>query len=524
MTACAIAPDLSKVEAYVSAREKVDSLIKQLRSPETQQMTEYEVENLIETEGREILRRLLKAHLDERGPGKVAEPVIDKNQREHTHQRLESCKIKSIFGDVIFQRQGYGGRGIETLRPLDADLNLPPKQYSHTLQRRIAITVAGQSYDGAVKTIREMTGISIGKRQAEQTAIDAAQDFECFYKTQRTHTTDEAKATGEILALQMDGKGVRMLKQDLREQTRLEAEKRNPRMDHRRSSGEKAGAKRMSTVAAAYTIAPMVRAPEDIARELKPKNEPLPARPRPEKKRVWASLEHSPETIVEQMFEEAARRDPETSKQRVALVDGNKTQIQLLKAAAAKNGIQLTIIVDLIHVLEYVWDAAWALHEKGDPNAEVWVQERLVDLLLGNSSRVAAGIRISAARRKLCAKAREPIDACATYLINHREYLRYDQYLAAGYPIATGVIEGACRHLVKDRMDLTGARWSLKGAEAVLKLRSLVSSGDFDEYWAFHLQQDYQRNHAAHYAEGKPPKPISMLASKGEAPHLRLVK
>jgi hypothetical protein len=138
-------------------------------------------------------------------------------------------------------------------------------------------------------------------------------------------TADEAKAASEILVLQMDGKGIRMLKQDLREQTRLEAEKRNPRMDHRRSSGEKAGSKRMSTVAAVYTIAPLVRTPEDIVRELKPKNEPQPARPRPEKKRVWASLEHSPETIVKQMFEEAARRDPQASKQRVALVDGNKT-------------------------------------------------------------------------------------------------------------------------------------------------------------------------------------------------------
>ena len=163
MTACAIAPDLSKAEAYLQAREKFDSLLAQLRAPKTQRMTESEVENLIEIEGREVLRCLLQAHLDERGPGQVAEPVIDKNQREHRHQRLETCEIKSIFGNVILERQGYGGRRIETLRPLDAELNLPQKLYSHALQRRIAITVAGQSYDTAVKTIREMNGVSIGK-------------------------------------------------------------------------------------------------------------------------------------------------------------------------------------------------------------------------------------------------------------------------------------------------------------------------------------------------------------------------
>jgi hypothetical protein len=524
MSACAIAPDLSKTEVYLSARQQMDHLIGQLRAPKTQRMTESEVENLIETEGRELLRRLLQAHLEDRGPGKVAEPVIDKDEREHTHQRAESCKIKSIFGGVKLERQGYSGRGIGTLRPLDAELNLPQKLYSHTLQRRIALTVADKSFDGAVKTIREMNGISIGKRQAEQIAIDAAQDFDRFYETHRSQTVDEAKATIQILAMQMDGKGVRMIKQDLREQTRREAEKRQPHLDHRRSSGEKAGAKRMSTVAAVYTIAPHLRAPEDIVRELKPKDEPLPTPPKPEAKRVWASVEHSPEEIVKQMFEEAARRDPERTKRRVVLVDGNQTQIRLLEAAAIKNKVGQTIVGDLIHVLEYLWDAAWALHEKGDPNVEVWVTERLVDILLGNSSRVAAGIRISATKLGMSIKKREPIDACATYLINMRKYLRYDRYLAAGYPIATGVIEGACRHLVKDRLEITGARWSLKGAEAVLKLRSLVASGDFDEYWQFHLQQEYQRNHTDHYADGKPPKPISPLDPERKEPSLRLVK
>jgi len=524
MTACTIALDLSKVEAYIPAQKQMGLIIEQLRAPKTQRMTESEVENLIETEGRELLRRLLQAHLEERGPGKVSEPVIDKDQHEHTHQRLESCDIKSIFGEVTLEREGYGGRGLENLRPLDAELNLPHKLYSHTLRRRIAVTVAQGSYDEAVATIAELTGVKVGKRQAEQTAIEAGKDFDSFYETQRAQTARQVKSTSEILVLQMDGKGVRMLRTDLREQTRLAAEKRSPRLDHRRSKGEKPHTKRISTVAATYTIAPFVRVPEDIIRELKPRDEPLPTRPRPEDKRVWASLEHSPETIVKQMFEEASRRDPKESKQWVAIVDGNRTQIQLLEAEAAKQRRQLTIILDLIHVLEYVWDAAWALHEEGDPNAEVWVQERLVDILLGNSSRVAAGIRRSATLRCLSAKERAPIDSCADYLINHRELMRYDQYLAAGYPIATGVIEGACRYLVKDRMDITGARWSLKGAEAVLKLRSLLASGDFDEYWEFHLRQEYERNYANHYADGKVPIPISPLEEKRNGSHLRRVK
>jgi hypothetical protein len=80
-------------------------------------------------------------------------------------------------------------------------------------------------------------------------------------------------------------------------------------------------------------------------------------------------------------------------------------------------------------------------------------------------------------------------------LLKNKERFDYATALANGWPIATGIIEGACRHLVKDRMDLTGARWSLDGAEAVLRLRSLRTSGDFEEYMAFHHRQERQRNY-----------------------------
>ena len=83
-----------------------------------------------------------------------------------------------------------------------------------------------------------------------------------------------------------------------------------------------------------------------------------------------------------------------------------------------------------------------------------------------------------------------PIDWC---LIKNKKRLAYDTALADGLPIASGVIEGACRHLINDRLDITGARWSLAGAEAMLKLRSLKSSGDFDEYWSFHKKQSKLR-------------------------------
>ncbi len=143
----------------------------------------------------------------------------------------------------------------------------------------------------------------------------------------------------------------------------------------------------------------------------------------------------------------------------VSLVDGDPHQLKRIIDTAEHHEVEVTIIFDIIHVIEYLWKASYCFFKEGSDEAEQWVTERALRILQGSSSHVAAGM-----------------------------------------PIATGVIEGACRHLVKDRMDLTGARWSLVGAEAVLKLRAIRTSGDFDEYWEFHKRQDYKRNHASRYA------------------------
>ena len=524
MAACAAVPKLVQADAYLSAQEQFYSIKSHLRSAQAQRMTHSELEQFLDLEGRELLRQMFQAHLDERGPGAVTESVVDANGQEHTHQRLHSRSLRTIFGEVTVDRQGYGGRGLESLHPLDAELNLPPESYSHTLQRQIACATAKESYDEVVISIRDQTGVTVPKRQVEELARRASRDFELFYKQQRSQTAREVKKTGSILAITSDGKGVPMLKSDLREATRKAAQERQPRLKHRRSPGEKSRTKRMSMVAAVYTIEPFVRTPEQIVRELAPVHEALPQRPRPEDKRVWASIKHPPEAIIKQAFEEAQRRDPKQTKEWIALVDGNQTQLDLLRLTAKGYGVKLVIILDLIHVLEYLWKAAWAFHNAGDAAVESWVTERLAEILRGHSSLVAAGMRRSATLRGLSDLERAPVDDCADYLLKYREFLRYDRYLAKGYPIATGVIEGACRYLVKDRMEKTGARWSLEGAEAVLRLRSLRASGDFDEYWDFHLRQEYKRNHEARYEKGQAPEPQPVSKSKPKASRLRLVK
>ena len=317
-----------------------------------------------------------------------------------------------------------------------------------------------------------------------------------------------------------DGKGVVMHEQDLREQTRKAAQKRKPQMETRLSKGEKKNAKRMATVAAIYTIGTFHRTPQDLLPgNNKPHKEKSPC---PEQKRVWASLEKSAAQVIESAFSEASHRDPKQEKNWVALVDGENHQLRILKRMAKKQGIDLTIIVDIIHVIEYLWKAGRAFHPQSGPELEKWVQHRLLKILEGKAGLMAGGMRRSATMKELTDKQRESVETCATYLKNKAPYLKYDRYLDLGFPIATGVIEGACRHLVKDRMDITGAKWRLTSAEAVLRLRALRSSNDFDEYWDFHESCEYERNHQNFYQDGEVP-PTTLPQPLSKPGHLRVI-
>ncbi|HIC15490.1 MAG TPA: ISKra4 family transposase, partial [Gemmatimonadetes bacterium] len=301
----------------------------------------------------------------------------------------------------------YVARDTTSLQPLDAELNLPKEVYSHGVRKRVAEEASKDSYEETVDSVAKTTGAAVGKRQVEELAIRASSDFEAFYQTREVQRENEEEPTGEVLAISVDGKGIVMRKQDLREQTRKKAERQSHKLSKRLSKGEKRNAKRMATVATVYSIQPFVRQPEDIVAELRPAEQPV-KRPRPENKRVWASVERPPEAVITEAFEEALRRDPEHNKQWVALVDGNETQLRLLKECTVRFGVVLTIVLDLIHVLGYLWKAAFVFHKEGSEEAQDWVTERLLRLLQGQSSRVAAGIRRSATRLQAVSRTARP--------------------------------------------------------------------------------------------------------------------
>ena len=491
------------IEYYADTVAQFEHLLGRLTHAEAQRMNHGELEAMVQAEGGELLRRMVQGHLDQRSAQEpIRERVVGEDGTPRT-QRREACRrrLETRFGEVIVTRRGYGGRGLDSVFPLDAELNLPPDKYSHGLREVVVQEVVRGSFDEAVDHLLRAGGGQMAKRQAEEVAVHLSQDFDAFYG-QPLAPLPAAANEGKLLVISADGKGIVMHPNGLREATRRAMMKEEHKQHTRLSPGEKKNRKRMATVVSVYEVAPYPRTAEQI---LDPKQQPDGRRPQPENKRTWARVEADQGSVIEQAFAEALRRDPDQQLHWVVLTDGQEDLLRQVYAAAKRYKVDIVLVQDFVHVLEYLWSTAYALHPQNAEEREGWVMDRANAILQGRAQDVAVGLRRAATRKQLSQSERKPVDKAADYIDNNRERLQYDRALAHGLPIATGVIEGACRHLVKDRMDITGARWGLERAEAILKLRSLKISGDLPAYLAFHFEQERKRNYPG------PPIPLAAL-------------
>ena len=490
-------------DPFSSARSEFERMIDSLRS--TASATQAETERAVIEQGTELMRQLVQARLDllferERADyaGARREPGVE--------IRARARELETQVGRLVVQRFGIKAAGEKAARfPMDEQLNLPADLYSLPLRERIADEARRGAWEQVVQQIDQRTGGHVPKRQAEQLAVRAAQDFETFYE-QRVRPANDTPVKA-LLAMSSDSKGITMLPEALREATRKAAEEEATtavKGDPMAKKPARRHDKRMAIVTAVWEQEPHVRTANDIIDKLRPgdltrkpskrKKATKPA-PRPLNKRVWASAEKTEAQGIAEMFDEADRRDPDRVRTAVALVDGDDSQQTAIYDEARRHQRNLTLVLDLIHVLHYLWLAGFALNGKSTQKTEAWVQRFLKKLLTGPVENVIADIQRSVAQRGLKGKQRKPVDTCLKYFGRRKTMMDYPVFLAQGLPIATGVIEGACRHLIQDRLGITGARWGLQGAEAVLKLRALQSSGDWDDYWPFHEQQEARRNY-----------------------------
>ncbi|MCI3245722.1 ISKra4 family transposase [Streptomyces spinosisporus] len=492
---------LSEPDAYAASRDAFERLVSTLAGAPAHSMAHDELEGLLEQQGRELLRQLMQDHLDLRARAEEAAARISAGRlvvrgpegqlrtwRESNHLRWLTC----VFGPVRVTRIAYRGRGVSNVHPADEVLSLPAGRHSRGLARLAVLEAVRGSFDQAQAAIERRCGRVLGKRRLEELVVAAAVDIAAYYTVKiPTPCTREMP-----LVIQVDGKGVVMRPEALREATRRAAAKtaaagRRGRL----APGEKPNRRRMATVACVFDTAPAPRRPHDIVHPPGGRSESRPVRPGPKAERKWctASVIRPPERVVVDAFDQAEARDPQHLRDWIVLVDGARHQLDLIQDEAARRHIRLNVLLDFVHVAEYCWTAAHAFHPVGSREAETWAADKLTAILAGHADRAATEMTVQAAAERLPATRREAVTTCHRYLTGHLDQLHYDTALAAGWPIATGAVEGACRHLIADRLDITGARWGLNGAEAVLQLRALITNGDFEDYWIFHTAREHQR-------------------------------
>jgi len=447
-----------------------------------------EREKVIGEAGRELQRQLLEATLtidgvrEERVSHLMSAAGIRHGSVEKGHDR----GLASVFGPVRATRLAYRNRREANLYPADARWMLPDDPYTLGMRALAAFHLAAGGYGQAQEIIAGRTGVTIGRAQLAGLAKDLAAWTDDFYEQRARGAEEEQQPDSDVIMMQGDGKGIAM------------------RPEHRKGGGTDAahpGIKKMAEIVAVADFTPAPREPEDIAApSARRKAHPGPAA---RDKWVSASVTEDIPAMIGAAFDEADRRDPQRVRQRVFLVDGNKQQITAIGGHAETRGLKVPVLIDFIHVAGYLGKAAAALHP-GDPQAAgQWADGQKLRVLHGRARAVAATLKSVAAKTRAHPRTRHldltDVDKAVTYLENNQAHMRYDKALAAGWPIATGLIEGSCRYVIEDRFGITGARWSPDGAEVILKIRAVVVNGDLDDYMTYYKTRYLHEHHLARY-------------------------
>jgi len=469
-------------QKYLEMQEQIKEL-SYLLVNDWENLEIHKVEENIFRKLLEVGRRALEAYVANKGTGEDAFGSLVSNYSEKRWDYI------SIFGTVKINRAYFWeedkGSGIF---PLDKELNLPQKHYSYLLQKWNQMIAVDGNFDKARKQLEEIFHINIWTKQSEEINRDASNYVKDFYKD-----NPAAEQTEPILVVEADGKGIVMRK------NKQGGEKEIPKI--RLKKGEKNGSKKMAIVTAAFGIERNIRTVDDLVKyeinnspnkkpELKIVNKD---EPKPQNKIVRATLEGKDKGF-KRLVEEVHRRDPDSKCERVALMDGERALEK--KALEYLMPIGFIIILDLFHVMERLWKLCYYFCKEASIEAVLWVKKYLTMILSGKTGYFIGAIRQIITKGSFKKSKIKAIEKILTYFEKRKKYMKYDEYLAKGYPIGSGVIEGTCRSFVKDRMELSGMRWSELGAESMLELRSIKVNDKWERFWNYYIEKEKIRKYS----------------------------
>lgn len=444
---------------------------------------------------RQVLRlghQAIQLLFDLVGPGDVGE--TSEWPDGHEVRRLEGLHprvYQSVFGRFEVERTVYGSREGQKIEyvPFDTQLQLPESDFSYLLQDWCQGLAVEQAYRRVPETLGRILDVKPPVDSLERMNVKMAQSVGGF---RQSRPAPEPEAEGAVCVVSADGKGIPLRRPS----------PEVPIAAHDRDQTPKTNGKKMAVVGVVYTIDPFVRTPEAIVDALfrDPDGEaPSVKRPEPQHKRLWASLPHdqdgkctsATDATFAWLAQEVARRNPEADKPTVWLMDGQKSLWEAAQRDLPSDN--MVEILDLLHATPRIWEAAHLFYDRDSDDALDFVYDRVLRMLRGEVRSVVSGLRQMGTKRKLRGKKRKKLATICGYLQNNAHRMHYDAYPAAGYPIASGVIEGACRHFVKDRMERSGMRWTIESAQAMLDMRSTYLNGDWDAFMAYRIEKETQR-------------------------------
>lgn len=439
-----------------------------------------EVERMLLPRLLELGRILLKTHVEAHGNGDEGPKVVHDGQKLNRSREPHAKRYLSVFGELSVERWVYCEREGQAQRysPVDAALGLPAGDNSYfleDLQQRFCVKGA---FNEAISDLHAILGIQISVRTAEGMNQQMA-TFAAGFQSQIPAPPPESEA--DLLVITADGKGIPMRRpRTCSEQTcGSSAEQKHCGQGRRKTQ------KQMACVGAIYSIDPFLRTVDDILNELD-RTEVQKNRPRPQNKRLWAELTRSVdgetftgrESVFAKITMDLDKRDPHRKKALICLLDGEHALWDLQRFWMRR----AVGILDLYHVSERVWQVAYCLHPHGSLEARTFVRGHLRRILEGHVGYTIRAFRYLLSGSRLRGEKRRTVQSAITYFTNNRDHMKYDAYLAAGYPIGSGVAEGACRHLVKDRMEQSGMRWTRAGAQSMLDLRGIYLNGEWNDF------------------------------------------
>jgi hypothetical protein len=416
-------------------------------------------------------------------------PIEELDGQRLPYQHDAKRSYFSIFGKVPIVRPYFYKKGLGGRNPLDAELGLGADCYSDLVREITDYLGVYNVYHKSGDILWRLLGLNVSSRVIEENMAEDAVDVEAYYARKPAPVPQEE---AEILVVQADGKGVPII-----------YEEPVPALPVRLGKGQKRGRKKEAIVTTVYTIAPQPRTPQQVVDSFFQRSQPDPkekgVRPKPQNKHIWATLDGK-DAALDRLRPLVTAREGAHIQHRVALCDGCDALQTRLQARFET----FTLILDFIHADEYLWDVANSLFGEKDPQRLDWMAEYTLQILSGQTAQVIAEFRQMVQTGHYSAAQRTRLTKTANYFERNLPYMNYSTYLKHGWPIASGVIEGACRHFVKDRCELSGMRWERTGVENLLRLRAVAENDDWDDYHHFRKRQRHLRLYHSPYPEQSP--------------------